>query len=215
VCPANLRSSSRQDYEPLQLQLPSLQQLPAWLAGFLQAPAVDTDKAAAHALSSGNTSSAAVAVRSPAGAVAAFSSNTNTSRARFPPVLRQQQQQDADVTTISSSSGVQLLGEMLNLKSTFPMLLGTVSGTSSSSSSSSAAEAGTVATGPASTSAYSSSSSVSGRPQQLLTVGCRNWGNWWDGRGLLRVKIYDFAIYVDGEQVCELLPCNKQRTIRI
>jgi len=38
-------------------------------------------------------------------------------------------------------------------------------------------------------------------PQQLLTVGSRHWGNWWDGRGLLRVKIYDFAIYVDGRQV--------------
>jgi hypothetical protein len=28
-----------------------------------------------------------------------------------------------------------------------------------------------------------------------------SWDNWWDGRGLLRVKIYEFAIYVDGEQV--------------
>lgn len=37
--------------------------------------------------------------------------------------------------------------------------------------------------------------------QHLLTVGTRLWGNWWDGRGLLRVKIYDFAIYVDSQQV--------------
>jgi hypothetical protein len=99
-------------------------------------------------------------------------------------------------TVNSSSSGVQLLGEMLNLKSTFPMLLHTVSGTTTDTSS---AEARPAAVGPSID--RSSSSSMFGRPQQLLTVGCRNWGNWWDGRGLLRVKIYDFAIYVDGEQV--------------
>jgi hypothetical protein len=45
------------------------------------------------------------------------------------------------------------------------------------------------------------SSSSSSSSRQLLTVGCRHWGNWWDGRGLLRVKIYDFAIYIDGQQV--------------
>jgi hypothetical protein len=78
---------------------------------------------------------------------------------------------------------------MLSLKSTFPMLLHTVSASSSHSTAAAEPEAAAV------------SSSVFGRPQQLLTVGCRNWGNWWDGRGLLRVKIYDFAIYVDGEQV--------------
>ncbi|GIL66778.1 hypothetical protein Vafri_20287 [Volvox africanus] len=35
--------------------------------------------------------------------------------------------------------------------------------------------------------------------QHLLAVGSRQWGSggWWDGRGLLRVKIYDFAIYAD------------------
>ncbi|GLI63422.1 hypothetical protein VaNZ11_006390, partial [Volvox africanus] len=35
--------------------------------------------------------------------------------------------------------------------------------------------------------------------QHLLAVGSRQWGGggWWDGRGLLRVKIYDFAIYAD------------------
>jgi hypothetical protein len=37
--------------------------------------------------------------------------------------------------------------------------------------------------------------------QQLLTVGTRHWGNWWDGRGLLRVRIYDFAVYVDAAEV--------------
>jgi hypothetical protein len=101
---------------------------------------------------------------------------------------------------------------MLNLKSTFPMLLHTVSGTAAStntsSSSSVAAEASTAAVGSTtdnSSTSSSSSSSMFGRPQQLLTVGTRNWGNWWDGRGLLRVKIYDFAIYVDGEQVRPVL----------
>ncbi|EFJ47029.1 hypothetical protein VOLCADRAFT_121023 [Volvox carteri f. nagariensis] len=35
--------------------------------------------------------------------------------------------------------------------------------------------------------------------QHLLAVGSRQWGSggWWDGRGLLRVKIYDFAVYAD------------------
>ncbi|GIL78039.1 hypothetical protein Vretimale_7397 [Volvox reticuliferus] len=35
--------------------------------------------------------------------------------------------------------------------------------------------------------------------QHLLAVGSRQWGSggWWDGRGFLRVKIYDFAIYAD------------------
>ncbi|KAG2495443.1 hypothetical protein HYH03_006389 [Edaphochlamys debaryana] len=35
--------------------------------------------------------------------------------------------------------------------------------------------------------------------QQLLAVGSRQWGSgsWWDSRSLLRVKIYDFAIYAD------------------
>lgn len=37
--------------------------------------------------------------------------------------------------------------------------------------------------------------------QALMTVGSRTWGNWWDGRGLLNVKIYDFAIYADKKQV--------------
>jgi hypothetical protein len=100
---------------------------------------------------------------------------------------------------------------MLNLKSTFPMLLHTVSGTTAStntsSSSSVAAEASTAAAG-STTDNSSSSSSMFSRPQQLLTVGTRNWGNWWDGRGLLRVKIYDFAIYVDGEQVRRVC-CNE------
>ncbi|KAK9867336.1 hypothetical protein WJX84_003668 [Apatococcus fuscideae] len=37
--------------------------------------------------------------------------------------------------------------------------------------------------------------------QDLLSIGCRNWGNWWDGRSLLRVKLYDFAVYMDGKQI--------------
>ena len=37
--------------------------------------------------------------------------------------------------------------------------------------------------------------------QDLMTVGTRMWGSWWDGRALLRVRIYDFAVYMDREQV--------------
>lgn len=38
------------------------------------------------------------------------------------------------------------------------------------------------------------------RCQDLATVGCRYWGNWLDGRGLLKVKVYEFAVYMDAEQ---------------
>ncbi|GBF98556.1 hypothetical protein Rsub_11886 [Raphidocelis subcapitata] len=34
----------------------------------------------------------------------------------------------------------------------------------------------------------------------LVAVGHRHWGNWWDGRGLLKVKIYDFAVYADARE---------------
>ena len=93
---------------------------------------------------------------------------------------------------------------MINLNSSFPLEITTI--TSNSSSSSSSWADATAAT---------TSSSSSGR-QQLLTVGNRMWGNWWDGRGLLRVKIYDFAIYIDTEQAAMHLPtaaaCNGRTT---
>ncbi|KAF6255920.1 hypothetical protein COO60DRAFT_164720 [Scenedesmus sp. NREL 46B-D3] len=213
-------SSFRQDFEPLQLQLPGLpslqqlQQLPAWLAGFLQAPA---DKAAAGTVSSTSPAGAVRTATEPPAAYSSSSSSSSSSsgKAPFPPLLRPQQQQqhgDAALLVTSSSSGVQLLGEMLNLKSTFPMLLHTVSGstansaTSSSSSTAESSPAAVPAAGCSSSSSSSSGSGMFGRPQQLLTVGSRNWGNWWDGRGLLRVKIYDFAIYVDGEQAERFVP---------
>ena len=41
--------------------------------------------------------------------------------------------------------------------------------------------------------------------QDLLTVGSRQWGHPAIS-SLLRVKIYDFALYMDGEQVCPLCP---------
>ncbi|KAK9830556.1 hypothetical protein WJX72_012447 [[Myrmecia] bisecta] len=46
------------------------------------------------------------------------------------------------------------------------------------------------------------SSQVARRPQvqELVSVGSRQWGSWWDGRALLRVKIYDFAVYMDAQQ---------------
>jgi hypothetical protein len=36
-------------------------------------------------------------------------------------------------------------------------------------------------------------------PQRLLATGTRSWGTgaWWDGRSLMRVRIYDFALYAD------------------
>jgi hypothetical protein len=37
------------------------------------------------------------------------------------------------------------------------------------------------------------------QPQRLLAAGTRAWGSgaWWDGRSLMRVRIYDFALYAD------------------
>lgn len=40
--------------------------------------------------------------------------------------------------------------------------------------------------------------------QDLTTTGHKQWGSWWDGRGLLRVKLYDFAIYTNKQQVSQL-----------
>jgi len=37
--------------------------------------------------------------------------------------------------------------------------------------------------------------------QSLMTVGSRHWGNWWDGRGILNVKLYEFAVYADQNQM--------------
>jgi hypothetical protein len=37
--------------------------------------------------------------------------------------------------------------------------------------------------------------------QELATTGSKQWGSWWDGRGLLRVKIYDFAVYANPRHV--------------
>mmetsp|Transcript_33797 Transcript_33797/g.84752 ORF Transcript_33797/g.84752 Transcript_33797/m.84752 type:complete len:349 (-) Transcript_33797:44-1090(-) len=39
-----------------------------------------------------------------------------------------------------------------------------------------------------------------GSCQELTATGHRTWGSWKDGRGLLNIKIYDFALYVDKEQ---------------
>eukprot|EP01023_Acetabularia_acetabulum_P047784 TRINITY_DN503_c0_g1_i2.p2 TRINITY_DN503_c0_g1~~TRINITY_DN503_c0_g1_i2.p2 ORF type:complete len:330 (+),score=31.13 TRINITY_DN503_c0_g1_i2:94-1083(+) len=39
--------------------------------------------------------------------------------------------------------------------------------------------------------------------QNLAAVGKRQWGsgNWWDGRNMLNVDLYDFALYLDSKQV--------------
>lgn len=114
-------------------------------------------------------------------------------------------------STASSSSGVQVLGQMLSTDNSFPMLLQpitTSSGSSSQTDSNGNCFDPSQQVSLADDSLCASGSSNSGRSgsnhgsgQQLLTVGTRHWGNWWDGRGLLKVKIYDFALYVDGQQV--------------
>lgn len=54
------------------------------------------------------------------------------------------------------------------------------------------------------------------RCQALTTVGARFWGNWFDGRGLLRVKVYEFAIYIDRQQaqVSEISKVLKRRGLK-
>jgi Chalcone isomerase like len=37
--------------------------------------------------------------------------------------------------------------------------------------------------------------------QDLTAVGSKQWGSWWDGRGLLKVKIYDFALYTNAQSL--------------
>uniref|UniRef100_A0A7S1X0F4 Chalcone isomerase domain-containing protein n=1 Tax=Tetraselmis chuii TaxID=63592 RepID=A0A7S1X0F4_9CHLO len=41
---------------------------------------------------------------------------------------------------------------------------------------------------------------VDGSCQELAATGHRTWGSWKDGRGLLQIKIYDFALYVDKDK---------------
>jgi len=40
---------------------------------------------------------------------------------------------------------------------------------------------------------------IAGRSQKLLAIGARHWGSssWWDTRSMLKLKIYDFAVYAD------------------
>jgi len=40
-----------------------------------------------------------------------------------------------------------------------------------------------------------------GTCRDLAATGSRMWGSVWDGRGLLNMKIYDFALYVDSKRV--------------
>jgi hypothetical protein len=47
--------------------------------------------------------------------------------------------------------------------------------------------------------------------QSLTAVGSKQWGSWWDGRGLLRVKIYDFALYTNPRQLTALAPTLARR----
>lgn len=47
--------------------------------------------------------------------------------------------------------------------------------------------------------------------QSLTAIGSKQWGSWWDGRGLLRVKIYDFALYTNPRQLNALAPTLARR----
>lgn len=47
--------------------------------------------------------------------------------------------------------------------------------------------------------------------QSLTAIGSKQWGSWWDGRGLLRVKIYDFALYTNPRQLTALAPTLARR----
>jgi hypothetical protein len=104
-----------------------------------------------------------------------------------------------------------MLAQMINPANTFPMLLRSAQDLQQQQLTETASTAEqTTTNGDAEQqqlgqlgSSNSSSSSILGRqrPQQLLTVGCRHWGNGLvQGMGL-KVKIYDFAIYLDDQQV--------------
>lgn len=129
------------------------------------------------------------------------------------------------VAAASSASGsgaaggwaTHVLAQMINPANTFPMLLHSAQHIAAQQQDSTqqqpeGADVGYLSTSytgvPQDSSSWGASSSSSGnasrmqrRPQQLLTVGCRHWGNGMvQGLGL-KVKIYDFAIYLDGQQV--------------
>jgi hypothetical protein len=106
----------------------------------------------------------------------------------------------------SGGMGTQMLAHMINPANTFPMLLHSaqhLQQQQQQTETASTAEQTLSADAEQQQCGESSSSGVLGRrrPQQLLTVGCRHWGNGMvQGLGL-KVKIYDFAIYLDGQQV--------------
>lgn len=118
--------------------------------------------------------------------------------------------QDAAVAATGTAAGggwgTHVLAQMINPANTFPMLLHSAQHLQEQQQQQSdGSETDAGSTGQLqSTSNGSSSSNVvlagRSRPQQLLTVGCRHWGNGMV-QGLLKVKIYDFAIYLDGQQV--------------
>jgi hypothetical protein len=51
--------------------------------------------------------------------------------------------------------------------------------------------------------------------QDLTATGSKQWGTWWDGRGLLKVKIYDFAIYTNVQQLAHACPHTPRATAPI
>lgn len=62
-------------------------------------------------------------------------------------------------------------------------------------------------------SGHGSNAGVSHSQQHLLAVGSRQWGSggWWDGRSLLKVKIYDFAVYADPSKALHALQASADR----
>lgn len=126
------------------------------------------------------------------------------------------------VTGCASGFHAHVLAHMINTANTFPMLLQSAQHlqeqqqgqhnsssyfaksssphTSSSDHGASSLQDQVPSSSSSQVQGSTSSSSEKPRPQQLITVGCRHWGNAFVS-GLLRVKIYDFAIYCDSHEV--------------
>jgi hypothetical protein len=117
-----------------------------------------------------------------------------------------------ELVAVKSSSGssggwgTQMLAHMINPANTFPMLLHSAQHLQQQQQQTATASTAEQTLSPDAEQQQCGENSSSGvlgrrRPQQLLTVGCRHWGNGMvQGLGL-KVKIYDFAIYLDGQQV--------------
>jgi hypothetical protein len=166
---------------------PTAWQLPDWLSSPLQQLMQQQPSPVADALDS----------EQPAAETAAHSTRGRRARrrSRGATTQQQQQQQQQEQDHISSSSSgtscfsAAALAEMLNPANCFPMLL------QPPPLPAAAAPDGSCQEECAAQTALVTGSMQLRRPQQLLTVGCRHWSS------LLRIRVYDYALYVDGQQV--------------